>query len=184
MERTNLPASAALQKLKEGNLRYLGATTNAGDVSRELREQTVTKGQRPYAVIVSCADSRVIPEAIFSAGLGELFVVRIAGNVIDDHALGSIEYAVEHLGTQLVVVMGHTHCGAVTAALHSNSGYVKSITDEIKHAIGRETNTDKASALNALHSADKIKKSLPLPGSVTVCGALYHTDTGRVDFLD
>ena len=184
MKNSNMTASAALEKLKEGNLRYLGAKTNAGDISPEMREATVKNGQHPYAVIVSCADSRVIPEAAFSCGIGELFVVRVAGNVIDDHALGSIQYAVEHLGANLVVVMGHTHCGAVAAALGDNGGFVKTITDEIKCAIGNETDTDKASVLNVQHSVAKIQTAFELPASVTVRGALYHTDTGRVVFLD
>ena len=94
---------------------------------------TWTKGQSPYAIIVTCSDSRVIPENIFSAGIGELFVIRLAGNIIDDHQLGSIEYAAGHLGCRLVVVLGHTHCGAVDAAINSEpAGYIRCITDEIK----------------------------------------------------
>ena len=182
MQNNGVSASAALLKLKEGNARYLNAKTGAGDISPEIRKETFAHGQKPYAVIVSCADSRVIPEAVFSAGIGDLFVVRVAGNVIDNNQLGSIQYAVEHLGSQLVVVLGHTQCGAVGAALHDNCGYVKHITDEIRQAIGTETDPEKASILNVRHSVQKIKSLLNLPKGVEVCGALYRTDTGRVDF--
>lgn len=180
------PAKEALEKLKKGNERYLTAEKNDGDISLTLREKTCAEGQSPYAVIITCSDSRVIPESIFSAGIGELFVIRVAGNVIDDHQLGSIEYAVDHLGCRLIVVMGHDHCGAVGAAIgHEPAGYVKSITDEIKRAIGSETDDYKASCLNVLHSVKRIKDSFAIDGEneLCVCGALYHLEDGRVEFL-
>ena len=173
----------ALERLKEGNKIYINSAKCVGDVSLEKRQYTSKNGQAPYAVIVSCADSRVIPEAIFSAGIGDLFVIRVAGNVIDNFQLGSIEYAVEHLGCRLVVVLGHTCCGAVGAALGENSGYVKHITDEIKHAIGNEHDTVKASILNVRQSVSKIRESLTKTQDLCVCGALYHTDSGIVDFI-
>lgn len=181
-------AKEALEKLKAGNERYLSAGKNEGDISPALREKTCAKGQCPYAVIITCSDSRVIPESIFSAGIGELFVIRVAGNVIDDHQLGSIEYAVDHLGCQLIVVMGHDHCGAVGAAIgHEPEGYVKSITDEIKKAIGGETDDYKASCLNVLHSVKKIEDSLGIgrdgENGLHVCGALYRLANGKVEFL-
>ena len=133
-------AETALRKLKEGNLRYLNETKGTGDISPEKRCDVLANGQHPFAVIVTCSDSRVVPEYVFSADLGDLFVIRVAGNVIDDHQLGSIEYATEHLGIRLVVVLGHDHCGAVDAAInHDPDGYIKFITDEIKLAIGDET---------------------------------------------
>lgn len=91
-------AADAIYKLAAGNLKYLNAENGSGDISRRIRMSTWAKGQSPYAIIVTCSDSRVIPENIFSAGIGELFVIRLAGNVIDDHQLGSIEYAAGHLG--------------------------------------------------------------------------------------
>ena len=100
--------------LKDGNTRFLTDTSILRNVSQERRDY-LKSGQNPYAVIVSCSDSRVTPTTVFNAGLGEIFDVRLAGNVVDDDALGSIEYAVEHLNTPLVVVMGHQSCGAVTA---------------------------------------------------------------------
>lgn len=104
---------------------------------------TSKNGQKPYAVIVSCSDSRVIPECIFSAGIGDLFVIRVAGNVIDKYQLGSIEYAAEHLCCKLVVVLGHTQCGAVGAAKGKCGGFVGFITDEIRRAVGTETDAVK-----------------------------------------
>ena len=109
-----MTADKALKKLKEGNAKYLNAETSRGNISRMLRKYTHENGQHPYAIIITCSDSRVIPESIFSAGLGDLFVIRVAGNVIDDHQLGSIEYAADHLGSPLIVVLGHTLCSAVS----------------------------------------------------------------------
>ena len=182
MEGKNISASDALERLKEGNRIYLDSEKGAGDISPRRRLYTSRHGQTPYAVIVSCSDSRVIPESIFSAGIGDLFVIRVAGNVIDNHQLGSIEYAVEHLGCKLVVVLGHTGCGAVGAALKQNGGFVKFITDEIKLAIGGETDSVKASILNIQQSVRKIKTLLHGAEDLCVKGALYHTDSGAVDF--
>lgn len=188
MQKENLSASEALEKLRDGNRQYLTATTNPGDISPQIREETCENGQVPYAVIVTCSDSRVIPESIFCAGIGELFVIRVAGNVIDDHQLGSIEYAVDHLGSKLVVVLGHEHCGAVGAAIHDEpDGYIKSITDEIRKAIGEEKDEFRASCLNVKRSVSRIKESLGITGTkenIKVCGAMYHIDNGAVDFLD
>lgn len=174
-------AFGALERLKEGNKIYINSEINAGDISPERRLETYKNGQKPYAVIISCADSRVIPECIFSAGIGDLFVIRVAGNVVDNIQLGSIEYAVEHLGCRLVVVLGHTGCGAVGAARGQNGGFIKFITDEISRAIGSETDAVKASKLNVNASVNKIKEKIKAQG-VLVTGALYHTDSGIVEF--
>ena len=182
MNEQNHTAFNALQRLKEGNKIYLSAERAVGDISPEKRVDTFSNGQHPYAVVVSCADSRVIPEAIFSCGIGDLFVIRVAGNVVGDYELGSIEYAVEHLGCRLVLVMGHTCCGAVNAALGQNDGLVKRITDEIKRAIGTECDTEKASVLNVKQSVGKVKAAFPKVDGLLVCGALYHTESGSVDF--
>lgn len=179
----------ALDRLKEGNLRYM-AGRRIGDVSPARREQTLAAGQRPFAVIVTCSDSRVIPEVIFSAGIGDLFIIRIAGNVIDDHQLGSIEYAVEHLGCGLVVVLGHTHCGAVDAAIHHEpSGYIRFITDEIAKAIGAEQDGERACRLNALFSKAAIERSLQIQEDERAYGlrveaAMYRLEDGSVSFFD
>ena len=173
----------AFERLKQGNAIYVNSEINAGDVSPSKRADTYKNGQHPYAVVISCADSRVIPEAIFSAGIGDLFVIRVAGNVVGNYELGSIEYAVEHLGCKLVLVLGHTGCGAVNAALHQNHGLVKHITDEIRHAIGGETNAEVASLMNVVHSVGKVEKAMSHVKDVLVMGAIYHTDSGVVDFL-
>ncbi len=110
-------AAGALNRLKSGNRAFLSAAENEADISPSVRKETAQKGQFPYAVIVACSDSRVVPEHIFGCGIGELFVIRVAGNVIGDHQLGSIEYAVRHLKCPLVVVLAHPGCGAVNAAL-------------------------------------------------------------------
>lgn len=181
-------ASDALDKLSKGNAKYLESKTNSGDISKEIRKETCLRGQNPYAIIITCSDSRVIPESIFSAGIGELFVIRVAGNVIDSHQLGSIEYAADHLGCKLVIVLGHTHCGAVDAAIHHNpDGHIKYITDEISLAIGEETDGYRASCLNVFHSVKRIEENLDIQkleaGGLVVMGAMYDIETGEVSFL-
>ena len=183
MQEKNIEAVNALKRLKEGNKIYINSKNGVGDISLDKRLETYKNGQKPYAVIISCADSRVIPESIFSAGIGDLFVIRVAGNVIDNIQLGSIEYAVEHLGCPLVLVLGHTGCGAVGAARGQNTGYVKFITDEIRRAIGKEPDAVKASILNVRQSVGKIKECVE-GQNLLVAGALYHTDSGIVEFFE
>lgn len=179
-----MTAAEALERLRAGNERYIRATTPLGDISPARRERTCREGQSPYAVIVTCSDSRVIPESVFSAGIGELFVVRSAGNVIGDHELGSVEYAVSHLGCPLTVVMGHTHCGAVNAAIHrEGEGHVKLITDKIADAIGAETDGLRACILN-VERAVSILRQDPDTAGCAVLGAVYHIEDGRVEFLE
>ena len=174
-----------IEKLKDGNKNYIEDKKIFGDVSLKTRMDTTKNGQHPYAIVIACSDSRVIPEVIFSCGIGDLFVIRVAGNVIDDHQLGSIEYAASHLDCSLIVVLGHTHCGAVEAAIHHEvDGYIASITDEIKLAIGDETDEEKASKKNVERSVQSISDALiheHLP--LDVVGALYHIDSGKVEWL-
>ena len=187
MHEGNVSAAEALQKLKEGNQRYLSAATCPGDVSQAIRQKTCNEGQHPYAIVITCSDSRVIPESIFSAGIGELFVIRVAGNVMDKHQLGSVEYAADHLGCKLVVVLGHEHCGAVGAAMgHVPEGFVKYITDEIKRAIGDEADEYRACCLNVAQNVAVIKESLGVKDDdeLKVCGAFYHIGSGEVEYLD
>ena len=182
-----ISADHALEMLKNGNKQYLNAAKGLGDISVEKRKETLENGQHPYAVIVTCSDSRVIPEYIFSADIGDLFIIRVAGNVIDDHQLGSIEYAAEHLGIRLVVVLGHDHCGAVDAAIHHDpEGYIKFITDEIKLAIGDETDDYKACCMNVRRSVAQIENSFIIQQEeahgLQVVGALYRLESGKVEF--
>ena len=185
---SNLTAAEALERLKRGNEAYLSAERNSGDISPALRQHTALHGQSPYAIILTCSDSRVIPESIFSAGIGELSVIRTAGNIVGLHELGSIEYAAEHLGCRLAVVLGHTNCGAVGAALAGDpGGYIRFLTEEIRTAVGEEADPTRAACLNVRHSVERIEQALSLPqdggDGLQVRGALYHIDTGLAEFL-
>lgn len=186
----NITAEEALQRLKQGNENYIKANQSIGDVSACRRIETHDIGQSPYAIIVSCSDSRVIPESLFGAGIGDLFVIRVAGNVIDDHQLGSIEYAADHLGTRLIVVLGHDHCGAVDAAMnHNPDGHIKYITNEILRAIGTEKDELQACCLNIKHSVKMIEENadiqhLEIDNGLKIIGAIYHLDTGVVNFFE
>lgn len=180
-------AEYALNRLKEGNRKYIGAEVNTGDISQHIRDETSAHGQHPYAIIVACSDSREIPEAIFMSGIGELFTIRVAGNVIADSQLGSIEYAAEHLGVPLTVVLGHTDCGAVGAAMSgAEGGYVGSITTDIRKAIRKEADPCEASRRNVRWQAARIRKAFPEwteKGTMKTIGALYHISTGEVEWL-
>lgn len=182
-------SSEALNKLMDGNRQYVESGIPCGDISPEKRLKTAVSGQKPYAIVITCSDSRVIPEVLFNAGIGDLFVIRVAGNVIDSHQLGSIEYAADHLGSMLIVVLGHTRCGAVDAAIHHEpEGYIKFITDEIVRAIGDEKDPYRAACLNVKQSIDMIESSLSIQKDeehgLRVMGAIYDIETGKVDFLD
>ncbi len=186
----HIDAKKALEWLIEGNKDYIYSKSNhQGDISLEKRIHTHKHGQSPFAIIITCSDSRVIPESIFMKGIGDLFVIRLAGNVIGDFALGSIEYAVGHLGCKLIMVMGHTSCGAVSASLDgSHDGYVGMITDEIKKAIGHIRNPLAATKKNTMNSVSKIKSSnivKPLlKEGLVVIGSIYHTSTGEVEIIE
>ncbi len=174
-----------IQKLKEGNKKYITASVNDGDISEKVRIDTTENGQHPYAVVVACSDSRVVPEDIFMTGIGELFTIRVAGNVITETQLGSIEYAVHHLGCEAVVILGHTNCGAVGAALEGDGeGAVKSLTDFIHIAIGDEKDYQKACCLNAKAGADKVRAALVKDGHGPVIeAAMYDIRTGEVSWI-
>ncbi len=169
-----------LQRLCAGNLRYRQA-------EEPLRAETARNGQRPYAIVICCSDSRVIPERIFSAGLGELFVVRVAGNVLDRHQLGSVEYAAAHLGCRLIVVLGHTGCGAVGAALAGEGdGFIRYLSDEILEAIGEEREPLAAAKKNVLHAVERLRREFgqhPEIAGVGIAGALYDLASGSVEWL-
>ncbi|MBQ8956856.1 MAG: carbonic anhydrase [Lachnospiraceae bacterium] len=174
-----------IARLKEGNKKYLTAKTNDGDISEAIRVDTTDNGQHPYAVVVACSDSRVVPEDIFMTGIGELFVIRVAGNVITETQLGSIEYACGHLGSPVVVVLGHTNCGAVGAALEGDGEeHVKSLTDYIHIAIGNEKDYEKACCLNAEAGAKIVKDALGTGDNAPLAvAAMYDIKTGEVSWL-
>ena len=178
----------ALQKFVQGNDAYIKSRKNNADISLNLRENTANMGQKPYAVIVTCSDSRVPPEHIFLAGIGDLFVIRTAGNVIDNIALGSIEYGVRHLGEKLVVIMGHSHCGAVSAAVEGHAeGYITYIIDAIKPGIDGAASITDAERLNIANSYKDVMESaivrdLMESNEIDVVQAKYEIETGKVTF--
>ena len=178
-----VPAEEALERLRKGNSQYSASGRYGGDISETVRIRTAEEGQRPYAAIVTCSDSRVIPETVFSAGIGELFVIRSAGNVVDGCTLGSLEYAVGHMGVALVVVMGHTSCGAIAEALKGfHEGHAIEIIDDIRAGIGDEKDPLIASKKNVENSVRLIAEDLGQRHGVKVVGALYDIRSGKVEF--
>jgi carbonic anhydrase len=178
-----------IEHLCAGNRRYLAGEA-AGDVSAAIRLETAENGQHPKAIVIACSDSRVIPEAVFSAGIGELFVIRVAGNVLDNHQLGSIEYAAAHLDCRMIIVLGHTGCGAVHAALAGEvDGFTQYITDEILLAVGDEKDEERACRLNVQHAVETIRREFAahpeIPSAeLDVVGAVYDIATGAVRWLE
>ena len=179
---------ALIEHLCAGNRRYLAGEA-AGDVSAAVRMETAEHGQHPRAIVIACSDSRVIPEAIFNAGIGELFTIRVAGNVLDRHQLGSIEYAAAHLHCPLILVLGHTGCGAVSAALSGGGeGYIQYITDEILLAVREERDPDLACRMNVEHAVETIKRAFhdhpEIPSAnLEIRGAIYDIRSGEVNWL-
>lgn len=188
-------ADQALRGLLEGNQRFVcGQTLHPHSSPKERLARA--KEQHPFAVILCCADSRVSPELLFDEGIGDLFVSRVAGNIVDDSVLGSIEYAVEHLGVPLVVVLGHERCGAVAAAVAGGHApghihhLVQSIQPAVKRVKGRSGDTvDNAVRANVQLTVTRLKQSRPIlanfvaKGKVKVVGARYDLDTGKVELI-
>jgi carbonic anhydrase len=187
----------AISKLKEGNSRYTsGSVQHPGQTAERRTELANT--QHPFAAILSCSDSRVPPEIVFDQGIGDLFIVRVAGNVINDEGLGSLEYTVDHLGTRLILVLGHQRCGAVDAARETIAakgkapGHIESLITAIKPAVeatGKE-DLDATIKANVKHVVQALRSSTPIlkakvdSGEVKVIGGYYSLDTGAVTFLD
>lgn len=185
-------ANEALEKLKSGNANYINDSLNSQRAQSTARA-SLTGGQSPYAIILSCADSRVAPEQIFDAELGELFVIRVAGNIANTSSIASIEYAVAHLGTELIVVLGHESCGAVGAALKGgDNGY--NLNHLVSHVMPA------VNALPGASMADVVKKNAELNagelvsrssiisnavknGSCTIKSGYYSLSTGTVEFI-
>jgi carbonic anhydrase len=196
-DQSSVAPAEGISRLKEGNGRYTSGNQQHPRQSSEEREK-LTKSQHPFAIVLGCADSRVPPEIVFDQGLGDLFVLRVAGNVIDDHSLGSIEYAVDHLAVRLIVVLGHQSCGAVKAAKDTIAAkseapaHIQSLVTAIQPAVEATVNSDlettvKANVkdvVQALRSSTPVLKSKVDSGEVRVMGAYYSLDTGAVSFLD
>jgi carbonic anhydrase len=189
-------AEKALKRLMDGNLRFVKHRELHPDATILRRKDLAASGQHPFAIIVGCADSRVPPELIFDQGFGDMFVIRDAGNVVDDEVLGSIEYAVEHLGTPLIMVLGHEKCGAITAALEGVAahGHIQSVVDSIQPAILAAKNeagdpVHNCVVANARRVASQIRTSDPVlrplaeAGKIRVVAADYDLNTGKVALL-
>ena len=181
----------ALSRLKAGNVRFAKSKVSAGKPVAARRAKTAQE-QHPFAVVVGCADSRTAPEIIFDQNIGDLFVVRTAGNLVDDYALGSIEYAVAHLGARLIVVLGHERCGAVKAALDSDSapGHINALVRDIQPAVTASKDKAGDALTNAVHENDaevakKIRSQAQLgelTSQVRVVEGFYNLDTGKVEW--
>jgi len=188
----------ALQWLLDGNARFVGGTPRHSHESQRRRAMLV-EGQNPWGIVLGCADSRVPPELIFDFGLGDLFVIRVAGNVVSDDEAGSIAYAVKHLGVQLVMVLGHQGCGAVTAALGPTEGEIKELVRLLNHIRPALADIDPALPeaervrlgveANVLRSLGRlreiaVRESEDLGGGTLFVGAIYELETGKVSLLD
>jgi carbonic anhydrase len=187
--------AAALRQLIEGNRRFASGAPQHPN-QNETRRKEVAVGQKPVAIVLTCADSRLSPELLFDQGLGDIFVLRNAGNILDDHTLGSIEYAVEHLHAPLILVLGHENCGAVKATLDGGSapGHIGSIIESIKPALNAAASEpgDKLDNLvraNVLLVASQLQQSQPIigaavkEGKVKIAAARYTLATGKVELL-
>lgn len=182
-----------LNRLKEGNERFT-ADKKEGKLQDKSRRDELTKGQSPFAIILSCADSRVVPELAFDTGLGELFTVRVAGNIANSSSIASMEYAVAHLGTEVIVVMGHESCGAVTAAMGGgDNGYnLNHLLSHVAPAIaasGKDAPVNDVVKKNAQLTAEELKTRSTIireaadSGKVKIVPAYYNLDSGKVDFI-
>lgn len=194
-EHKGVPADEALTRLVEGNKRFVEMKLAHPDQDAGCRA-TLAKGQQPFAVVLGCSDSRVPPEVIFDQGLGGLFVVRVAGNVADDIGIASIEYAVEHLGSRLIVVLGHERCGALTAAVKGGEfpGHLPVLMTALKSAVDKSRGAagdavDGAILENVALTVEQLRESKPIlaemveKDEVKVVGGRYDLDTGVVELM-
>jgi carbonic anhydrase len=196
-DQPSVAPAEAISKLKEGNGRYTSGSLQHPGQTTERRTE-LAKTQHPFAAILCCSDSRVPPEVVFDQGLGDLFVVRVAGNVINDEGLGSLEYTVDHLGTRLILVLGHQRCGAVDAARETIAakgkapGHIQSLVTAIKPAVEATAKEDLDATIkaNVKHVVESVRSSSPIlkaavdSGKIQVIGGYYSLDTGAVTFLD
>lgn len=202
-----LSASEAKMRLIEGNRRFIAGVRSIDAIVKQMQREEFLKGQAPFAIILGCADSRVPAEIIFDQGLGDLFVIRVAGNIVAPSQIGSVEFAAERYGTPLVVVLGHTMCGAVTATIEElelstqdPSHNVQSIVGRIRPSVEPLFNTelrndpDKLlaaairanilSATNHLRHGSQALERLVQRGKLEIVGAEYSLETGEVVFFD
>jgi carbonic anhydrase len=202
-----ISAEEALERLREGNRRFVSDVRSHDSLSSEARRSALTAGQEPFAIILGCSDSRVPAEIVFDQGLGDLFVIRVAGNIVAPSQIGSVEFAAERSGARLVVVLGHSQCGAILATVEelqrpteSHSRNLRSIVDRISPSVEPLLSTDlrhdhdalvrhavranvRASANQLRHGSD-IVEELIQSGGLLVVGAEYSLETGIVEFFD
>lgn len=192
----------AIQLLKDGNARWFSGKMEHPNHDEERRRTTAREGQNPFATVLTCSDSRVAPVVLFDVGIGDVFQVRVAGNVSGPDVLGSIAFAVHELGTPVVVVLGHTGCGAVQAALGGElpDGAIVPLVEKLKPVVeqarsecphcGAMALTDHAAAINVARVRDEILRDSQVvreaveEGHTVVLGAMYDLDSGEVTWLD
>jgi carbonic anhydrase len=201
-----ITADQALQRLQEGNSRFVAGKLTSETLASPTRRDKLVEAQRPFAIILGCSDSRVPAEIVFDQGLGDLFVIRVAGNVVAPSQIGSIEYCAEMFGTQLVVVLGHSSCGAVVATLQelqqpseNRSPNLTSIVSRIQPAVeklleqGITDDTELAEqavqanirqSMEQLQHGSEILEGMVAAGKLVIVGAEYSLETGQVEFLD
>jgi len=202
-----LSALDALERLREGNRRFVSGVRSLETLTSQTRRSEFVSGQNPFAVILGCSDSRVPVELVFDQGLGDLFVIRVAGNVVAPSQIGSVEFAAAQFGTQLVVVLGHTRCSAVQSTVdellqpgENQSRNLRSIVDRIRPAVaglletdlGRDPDTLARQAVranvrvsaNSLRHGSPILEELIQGDKLMVVGAEYALETGQVEFFD
>jgi len=197
-----MTADEALKSLLDGNQRYVSNQMTGQKLCDLPTREGIAKSQKPYAIVLCCSDSRVPPEIIFDKGLGELFIVRVAGNVVDPIVLGSIEYAAEHIGSPLVMVLGHERCGAVTATVDAKGkpegnigSIIRSITPAVQQAKKKAKGKSKAELVEtaiddnvklvsaSLTKQSKVLKHLHDAGKIKIVNAKYDLDDGKVTLL-
>jgi len=202
-----IPAPAALQLLKDGNRRFVSNVRSHDSLASEARRAEVAAGQEPFAIILGCSDSRVPAEIVFDQGLGDLFVIRVAGNIVAPSQVGSVEFAADRYGTRLVVVLGHSQCGAILATIDelkrptiNQSRNLHSIVDRVRPAVEpllrtalqRDPDALVREAVRAnvcistshLRHGSEILEHLIERDGLMVVGAEYSLETGAVDFFD
>ncbi len=202
-----ISAQEALDRLREGNRRFVSEDWSTQTMPSQTRRRQVAVAQAPFAIILGCSDSRVPAEMVFDQGLGDLFVIRVAGNIVAPSQIGSVEFAVERYQTRLVIVLGHSMCGAIQATLEelerpsdNRSPNLRSIVDRVRPAVEELLETDlrhdhqalthhavraniRASAAHLRHGSQTIENMIEKEG-LRVVGAEYSLDTGVVDFFD
>lgn len=197
-EAPGVSVEEAVKRLKEGNARFVSGKALRPRANKERLVETVTKGQKPFVTMISCSDSRVPVELIFDQGVGDIFTIRVAGNVVHTDELGSAEYGTGHLGTSLILVLGHTKCGAVTAVVKGDKvgGNIPKLVDTIVPAAARskakgltgDALINDAIIENVKESINLLQKSeeiaeLVHEGKVKIMGAIYNLETGKVDWM-